>query len=309
MKKMRVGITTSSFASSNRTPRDILEKAGVEVVDNPFGRKLTEQEAFEFLADKDGLIAGLEPLNKRVIENAKRLKAIARVGIGIDNVDVKTAEERGVKVSNTPDGPTMAVAEMTVMAALALCRKLPQVNRKMHEGEWAKTICKGLSGQNVLFVGYGRIGRMTADLMRTFRVNILVADPYIDPSDLKAEDRYVMLEQGLPQADMISLHASGKKTIIGSNEFELMKDGVILLNSARGELVDEEALINSFDSGKVAGAWFDAFWEEPYKGRLLQYENMLLTPHVSTYTEQCRLSMEMDAVKNLLRDLGIQKSN
>ena len=307
MEKLRIGITTSSFASSNRAPRAVLERAGVEIVDNPFGRRLTEQEAFEFLADKDGLIAGLEPLNKRVIENAKRLKAIARVGIGIDNVDVEAAEEFHVKVSNTPDGPTMAVAEMTIAAALALSRQLFEINRKMHQGQWPKTISKGLAGQKILFVGYGRTGRKTADLMRPFGVKILVADPYLASSDLALGEQYVTLEEGIAIADIISLHASGNKTIIGKNEFELMKNGVILLNSARGELVSEEALIAAFDSGKLGGAWFDAFWEEPYKGRLLNYDNMLLTPHVCTYTEQCRLSMEMDAVNNLLRDLDVNR--
>lgn len=305
MPKMRVGVTTSSFASSDPAPKEALESAGVEVIDNPYKRRLTEQEAFDFLVDKNGLIAGLEPLNRKVLENAKNLKAIARVGIGMDNVDIDAAGSLGIKVSNTPDGPTNAVAEMTVTAALALSRKLPETNRKMHEGQWAKTISRGLVGQNVLFVGYGRIGRGTAELMRPFGVKILVVDPYIDPKDLSLGEQFVSLQEGLTIADIISLHANGHDTIIGKDEFQLMKNGAILLNSARGELVSEDTLIDAFDSGKVSGAWFDAFWEEPYKGRLLQYNNMLLTPHVSTYTEQCRLSMEMDAVNNLLHDLGL----
>ena len=161
MPKMRVGVTTSSFASSNPAPKEVLESAGIEVIDNPYKRRLTEQETFDFLADKDGLIAGLEPLNQRVLENAKNLSAIARVGIGMANVDIDAAGRLGIKVSNTPDGPTNAVAEMTITAALTLSRKLPETNRKMHEGQWVKTISRGLAGQNVLFVGYGRIGRRT----------------------------------------------------------------------------------------------------------------------------------------------------
>ncbi len=307
MLKIQVGVSTSSFASSNSTPKEALESAGVEVIDNPYKRRLTEQEAVDFLADKHGLIAGLEPLNRKVLENAIKLKAIARVGIGIANVDLDAAAKLGIKVSNTPDGPTNAVAEMTLTAALMLSRKVMETNRKMHEGQWAKTISRGLAGQNVLFVGYGRIGRGTAELMRPFGVNTLVTDPYLNPNNLSLGERYVTLQEGLPKADIITLHSSGHDAIIGNDEFQLMKHGAILLNSARGELVSEEALIDAFDAGKMAGAWFDAFWEEPYKGRLLQYENILLTPHVCTYTEQCRLSMEMDAVNNLLRDLGLQK--
>ncbi len=307
MTKIRVGITPSSFASSNPAPKVALESAGIEVIDNPYSRRLTEKEAFDFLPDKDGLIAGLEPLTQIVLENAKSLKAIARVGIGIENVDLDAARNLGIKVSNTPDGPTNAVAEMTVTTALMLSRKLLETNREMHEGHWVKKIGKGLTGQKVLFIGYGRIGRTTASLMRIFGAEILVFDPFIEVRDLKDGEKPVTLQEGLPQADIISLHANNRNTIIGSEQFDLVKKGVILLNSARGELVDEIALIQAIESGKIEAGWFDAFWEEPYNGRLLEFDNIILTPHVGTYTEQCRLSMEMDAVNNLIRDLELQK--
>ena len=305
MTRIRVGITPSSFASANPAPKSVLESAGIEVIDNPYKRRLTEQEAFEYLSDKDGLIAGLEPLTKRVLENAKSLKAIARVGIGIENVDVDCARKLGIKISNTPDGPTNAVAELTVTTALMLSRKLLETNREMHAGHWAKKISKGLSGQKVLFIGYGRIGRRTASLMRIFGAEILVFDPFIEGRDLKDGEKPVTLQEGLPQADIISLHANSRDAIMGSEQFDLTKMGAILLNSARGELVDESALIQAIESGKIAAGWFDSFWEEPYKGRLLEFDNIVLTPHVGTYTAQCRLSMEMDAVNNLIRDLGL----
>ncbi|MFC1524239.1 phosphoglycerate dehydrogenase [Thermodesulfobacteriota bacterium] len=305
MSKIRVGITPSSFASSNPAPKIALESAGIEVIDNPYKRRLTEQEAFDYLSDKDGLVAGLEPLTQKVLENAKSLKAIARVGIGIENVDLDAAHNLGIKVSNTPDGPTNAVAEMTLTTALVLSRKLLKTNRKMHEGFWVKEIGKGLTGQKMLFVGYGRIGRATAQLMRTFGTEILVYDPFLNEQDLVDGEKAVSLEEGLPQADIISLHANSREIILGPEQFSMAKDGVILLNSARGELVDENAFIAALESGKVAAGWFDAFWQEPYKGRLLEFENVILTPHMGTYTEQCRLAMEMDAVNNLLRDLGL----
>lgn len=307
MTQIRVGITPSSFASSNSAPKMTLEAAGIEVVDNPYSRRLTEKEAFDFLSDKDGVIAGLEPLTQKVLDNAKSLKAISRVGIGIENVDLDAAHTLGIKVSNTPDGPTNAVAELTVTTALLLSRKLMETNRKMHQGDWAKTIGKGLNGQKVLFIGYGRIGRATASLFGVFGAEIIVFDPFIETVDLKDGEKKVTLEEGLAQADIISLHANSRKIIIGSEQFDLVKKGVILLNSARGELVDEIALIQAIESGTIAAGWFDAFWEEPYKGRLLEFENIILTPHMGTYTEQCRLSMEMDAVNNLIRDLGLQK--
>ena len=275
MTKIKVGITPSSFASSNPAPKIALESAGIEVVDNPYSRRLSEKEAFDFLSDKNGIIAGLEPITQKVLENAKSLRAIARVGIGIENVDMDAARKLGIKVSNTPDGPTNAVAELTVTTALMLSRKLLETNRKMHEGHWAKKIGKGLVGQKVLFVGYGRIGRRTASLMRIIGAEILVFDPFIELRDLKDNEKPVTLQEGLPQADIISLHANSRNTIIGSEEFALTKKGVIILNSARGELVDEIALIQAIESGKIAAGWFDAFCEEPYNGRLLEFDNII----------------------------------
>jgi len=305
MAALKIGITPSSFATSNPAPKQALLDAGVEVIDNPYKRRLTEDEALEYLADKDGLIAGLEPLTRKVLSNAKSLKAIARVGIGMDNLDLEAAKELGIKVSNTPDGPTNAVAELTVAMALTLSRKILEINHGMHQGQWTKKIGTGLSGRKVLFVGYGRIGRRTADFMRFFGAEILVNDPCVEDCSLQHGEQCVALHEGLAQADFISLHASCCKPLLGAAEFEAVKPGVILLNSARGELVDEDALIQALQRGTVAGGWFDAFWQEPYSGRLLQFENMILTPHVGTYTEQCRLGMEMEAVNNLLRDLGI----
>ena len=256
------------------------------------------------MRDLDGLIAGLEPLTKKVLTQASNLKTIARVGIGIDNVDLDAAKELGIIVSNTPEGPTQAVAEMTVTALMALCRNLVPMNKALHGGEWPKRISPGLDGLNVLFIGLGRIGGRTKSLLEPFGINALVYDPYLD-DNFDVGGRRVSLEEGLALADAISLHAAGSDVILGETEFELIKPGAILLNSARGQLIDEDALIKALDSEIIAGAWFDSFWEEPYKGKLLEYEQVLLTPHTSTYTVACRSSMEMTAVKNLLRDMGI----
>ena len=303
---MKIAIATSSFAKSDPYPIQLLEQAGVEIKDNPYGRQLTEAEIIEHLDGVDGLIAGLEPLNRRVFESASQLKAIARVGIGIANVDLEAAEEFGIRVSNTPDGPTEAVAEMTITALLNLCRRLRLFDDDMHDGKWQKEIGIGLKDTKVLLIGYGRIGRRTGQLLKAFNAEILVADPFISDDTLEAEIPRVSLKDGLKIADVISLHADGQKTLLGDKEFDQMRDGVILLNSARGELVDEDALIKALDSGKVQSAWFDAFREEPYHGRLTRYKQVLLTPHVCTYTRQCRSSMEISAVRNLLRDLGLK---
>tara|TARA_B100000315_G_scaffold241608_1_gene262639 strand:- start:155 stop:1069 length:915 start_codon:yes stop_codon:yes gene_type:complete len=302
---MKIAITTSSFASVDSSPLKLLEAKGLEIVQNSYGRKLTEEEAIDHLKGVDGLLAGLEPLNGNVFRQCPQLKAIARVGIGMDNVDVEAAEKAKIKVSNTPDGPTDAVAEMTLAAALAVCRNIIPANSSLHHKQWQKSIGLGLKNTNVLFIGYGRIGRKTAELFRALCVRIYVSDPALKQSDLMFGEKNIELNDGLKSADIVSLHAGGNKPILTASEFEQMKDGVIILNSARGSLIDENSLIKALDSGKVASAWMDVYPKEPYAGKLTEYGQVLLTPHISTYTVQCRRDMEMEAVKNLLRDLGI----
>ena len=303
---MKIAIGPSSFASVNKTPLKVLKSKGLEVINNPYARKLTENEIIDHLQGVDGLIAGLEPLNSNVFQKSTDLKVIARVGIGMENVDMKSAEIHKIKVSNTPDGPTDAVAEMTLAAALSLSRNIVQVNRALHEKQWEKSIGMGLKNTNLLIVGYGRIGRKVAELFRIMGAQILVCDPFVTKNDLQSGEELLELKDGLKLADIITLHAGGDNPILTETEFKMMKKGTIVLNSARANLIDEGALIYALDSGNVSSAWLDVFWNEPYTGKLTDYEQVLLTPHMSTYSVQCRRDMEMAAVENLLRDLGIK---
>jgi D-3-phosphoglycerate dehydrogenase len=302
---MLVAIAPSSFADADPQPLEWLRAAGVEIKPNPFRRRLTEAEITAHLEGVDGLLAGLEPLNRRVLASAGRLKALARVGIGMENVDLAAAAELGIKVSNTPEGPTAAVAEMTLGAALALLRDLPGRNAAVHRREWPKDVVWGLAGLPVLIVGYGRIGRRTAGLLQTLGARILVSDPKVRPEQLAPGEELVSLPEGLRRARMVSLHASGEREILGAAELELLPPGAYLLNSARGGLVNEAAVVAALAAGRLAGVWFDSFWQEPYRGALCDHPRALLTPHAATYTVQCRRAMETEAVQNLLRDLGI----
>jgi D-3-phosphoglycerate dehydrogenase len=305
--RARIAIGPSSFAEEDDAPLRRLKETGCEIVPNPFARRLTEAEIIAHLRGVDGLIAGLEPLNARVITSAApKLRAIARVGIGVDNVDFDAAAKHHVKVSSTPEGPTQAVAELTLAAMLALCRRLVPTDAALHRGEWKKIVGQGLDGATLLIIGYGRIGRRVTHLALPFGARVLVFDPFISAEALLGGVIHEHdLHTALSEADIVSLHAGAKDTLLGPAEFAAMRDGALLLNSARGELINEDALISALDSGKVAGAWLDAFWKEPYTGRLTNYGQMLLTPHVGTYTRQCRLSMESKAVENLLRDLEL----
>ena len=297
---MKIAVGSSSFAASSDEAINIMLNKGIEVVKNPYGRKLTEDETIEHLKGADGLLAGLEPLTERVFENSPQLKAVARIGIGMDSVDVEAAKRHGIKVSNTPDAPTEAVAEMALAALLTIGHEIIPSNRDVHNKIWKKRIGFSLPGLNVLIIGYSRIGRKFAEHLSTFGSNIIIYDPYqpeISEPDLKS---------ALAKADVVSVHASGAQEILSAEAFEYMNDGVVLMNCSRGPLINEDALYEAIKSGKVSCFWGDVFWQEPYEGRLLELDNAILTPHISTYNKRCRKSMETEAVLNLMGDLGIE---
>ena len=295
---MKIAVGASSFAASSDKAINLLLEKGIEVVKNPYGRKMTAEETIEHLQGADGLLAGLEPLNEEVFTHTPNLKAIARIGIGMDSVDVEAAKKHGIKVSNTPDAPTKAVAEMALAALLTMGHEIIPSNEDVHNGVWKKRIGFSLIGLNVTFIGYGRIGRQFAELLKALGSNIIVYDPYLP--EISEPD----METALKKADVVTIHASGNTEIITPDKFDSMKDGVVLMNCSRGGLVNEDALYESLKNGKVSKFWGDVFWEEPYKGKLLECENAILTPHISTYNSLCRESMETEAVSNILRDLG-----
>lgn len=297
---MRIVVGASTFGAAGGPAVQMLEEHNIELVKNPYGRKLTLPETIEHLKGADGLLAGLEVLNEDVFSQAPDLKAIARIGIGTDNVDFEACERHGIKVSNTPDAPTEAVAEMALSALLSIAHQIPASNADMHQGIWNKRLGFSIRGLNVLFIGYGRIGRRFSEHLKYLGANIIVYDPY------QPEISVSSLEEGMKNADVITIHASGGDEILGSVEINSIKDGAVLLNSARGTLVNEESVYDALQSSKLSYYWADVYSEEPYNGKLIECENAILTPHISTFSKQCRIQMEVEAVSNILRDLGVK---
>jgi len=297
LKGETILIGPSSFAALDREPMDILKGAGATVIDNPSKRRLTKQELIDLLKDGvTGLIAGLEPLDREVMERSK-IRVISRCGSGMSNVDQQAAKELNITVCSTPDAPVLSVVELTFAALLSLLRFLPPMDRDLHNGQWHKRIGHLLYGRTVVIIGYGRIGQKVASLLDAFGAKWIVVDPFLRDG---MSDKILTLEEALPQADIITIHSNSDQNILGKKEFSLIKPGTLLLNGARGELVDEQCLIKALDDGRIAGAWLDVFVDEPYKGALLQYEQVILTPHVGSYTKECRLQMETEAVTNLI---------
>ncbi|SEO46085.1 phosphoglycerate dehydrogenase [Mucilaginibacter sp. OK283] len=298
----------SSFGQVGPEPVDLLVKSGYEVINNPYGRKLTEDEVIELAKDCIGIVAGVEPLTPRVMDSLPLLKCISRVGIGMDSVDLKYAAQKGIVVTNTPNGPTRSVAELTLAMTFALLRKIPQADADLKNRVWKKQTGNLIFNKVIGVVGLGRIGRLVSELFRGIGNPVIGYDPYSDPVWAeKTGVKLVDFETILKSADIITLHVPGnedKSPVIGTKELELVKSSAMLINISRGGIVDEDALYNALTTKKLTSAAIDVFTEEPYAGPLCDLENVVLTPHLGSYAEEGKLLMEIDAVNNLIEALS-----
>jgi D-3-phosphoglycerate dehydrogenase len=297
-------ITTTSFASETPALLNDLRQRGLCPVSNPFGRALQESELAELLDQYRpvGMLAGTEPITRSILERSgEYLKVISRVGAGWDNVDRKAAASLDIRVYRTEGVLTQSVAELTVGMILAALRGIAGHDRSMKEGRWKKNMGALLTGKTVGLVGFGEIGRRVGSLVNAFGARVIYYDPQPAIGITWAEAS--SMEMLLSRSDIISLHASGKGRIIGDEELKKCRQGVILINTARGGLVDEDALSRCLSHGQVSFACLDVFEKEPYSGPLLKNENVLLTPHIGSYAREARIQMEEIAVNNLITGL------
>lgn len=298
----KILITTSSFNLQNFPAHRELEEAGYEIVTNPFGRRLTEADISELLTgDVVGMIAGVEPLTGKVLSSAKRLKVIARCGIGLDSVDLEAAAELGIEVSNTPDAPTVPVAELTLAHMLNLLRGVATADRKIRQGQWTPVMGELLAVKTVGILGLGRIGRKVAELVRAFGASVIA----YDSADIRDVTGVVAmsLNDVMAKSDIVSLHipySPENRHIVGESEIRLMKPSAYLVNISRGGLVDEKALYDALSEKRIAGAGLDTYEEEPYSGPLCDLSNVLLTAHMGSYAKEARTRQEREASINLV---------
>ncbi len=301
----KVLTSPSSMGQCGSEPFDLLREHGYEVINNPYGRKLTEDEVIELAKDCDGIVAGVEPLTARVMKALPNLKCISRVGVGMDSVDIEYAKQNGIIVVNTPDGPTRGVAELTLAMTLSLLRRIPQADAALHQHKWKKQIGNLFLDKKVGVIGLGRIGRSVAELFRGLKNPVIGYDPFANEAWAKENGIELLpFDEVLKQADIVTLHVPGNKDkspVIGAEQLAIMKDGAFLINIARGGVVDETALYNTLKEGKLAGAAIDVYTKEPYDGPLCDLDNIIMTPHLGSYAKEGKLQMEIDAVKNFLK--------
>jgi len=300
----KILITTSSFGEYDFKVFEDIEKKGFKYIKNPFERKLTETEVIELIQEHlpVGIIAGVEPLTRKVFEHSKNIKVISRCGIGMDSVDLNAAKEHNISVVNTPDAPTISVAELTLGIIFALLRKIHISDAGIRHNDWVRPTGNLLHGKTVGIIGCGRIGAYLARLLNCCGCKILGYDPFLKE---KEGIRLISLEKLLSNSDIVSLHMPYSDEcfhFINASRIQMMKKGGVLINAARGGLVDEKALYDALVSGHLSAAALDCFEEEPYTGRLKTLENVLLTAHIGSYAREGRILMERQAVENLFSE-------
>jgi D-3-phosphoglycerate dehydrogenase len=304
----KVLITTVPFGNKNRLPIELLESAGIECLINPLNKKLTEDELLEIVSDFDVIIAGTEQISSKVMDRAKNLKMISRVGIGLDSVDLLAARERGIKVSFTPDAPAPAVAELTIGLMLSLLRSINVSSAELHRGEWVRHFGRRIPELTIGIIGVGRIGQRVLRRLSSF------GTPRVLVNDLNPDDKLIPQtklewtdkETIYKQADVISLHlplTKHTKNMISAKHLDLMKPDAIIINTARGGIINELDLANAMNAGHLHGAAIDVFEREPYEGPLADIERCILTSHMGSMTVDCRTRMEIEATEEAVRFL------
>jgi len=285
---------------------EMLKNAGFEV---EVKTGMSKEELLKEIKTPDAIIVrSATKVTKEVIESAENLKLIVRGGVGIDNIDVEAAKSKGIEVLNTPTASTVSVAELVMGMMLSLVRSLNVADRSMKQGKWEKKKFKGieLSGKTLGLIGAGRIACAVAVRAKSFDMKVIAYDPYVSDEVFKKFEieRKDNLDDLLKEADIISIHTpltEETKGLINRESIEKMKDGAILINCARGGIVDENALYEALKNGKLYGAGLDVYEKEPpEESPLFELDNVILTPHIGAATKEAQLRVGIDSAQKII---------
>jgi phosphoglycerate dehydrogenase-like enzyme len=299
-------VTPTTFGKHDPRLRSELETAVGQVIYNSLGRPLTSPEVRALLPGCDGYIAGLDQIDRAALEAADRLKVIARYGAGVDHVDLAAAAEKSIIVTNTPFANAISVAELTIGLMLALARSIPALATEARAGGWPRTSGISLEGKTIGLIGLGAIGKQVALRLRAFGCDIVAHDPAADAAFAAAHGiELAPLDEVVSRADFLSLHLPALATtrgMVNTAFLARMKPGAFLINTARGELIDEAALLEALQTGHLRGAALDAFAKEPPDGDnpLLALAQVIATPHCGAHTDGAVNAMGWGALRDCL---------
>lgn len=306
LKECHVLVTPTSFGQHDHGLIAELEAAVGRVTWNPTGKPLSSDALAHLLPDVDGYIAGLDAIDAAALNHAPALRVIARYGVGVDQVDLAAAQARGIVVTNTPGANSVAVAELAIALMLNLLRPIPTALEKTRAGGWPRMSGLSLQGKCVGLVGFGAIGKAVARRLSGFECRIVAHDVLADvDAAARLGVELVALARLLDCSQIVSLHVPVLPTtrgMVNAQFLARMKPGAFLINTARGELVDESALLAALQSGHIAGAALDAFATEPpgNENPLLALPNLLPTPHMGAHTDGATNAMGRMALADCL---------
>ena len=299
-------IATDGMASDGV---EIFEKAdGIEL---EVRKGVDADELLKIIPEYDGIIIrSATKVTEEVLAAGKKLKAVGRAGVGVDNVDIKSASRRGIVVMNTPQANTISTAEHTIAMIFSLARRIPEADAYMKKGEWAKKKLKGveLYGKTLGVVGYGRIGRWVAKVCQSVGMKIVAFDPMVSDDKIRETDATpATVEELFKISDFITVHTpvnNETRNMINKDTIAIMKDGVRLVNCARGGIINEDDLCDAVESGKVAGAALDVYPKEPNQNKRLEtYSQIILTPHIAASTGEAQSKVGVEVAEEMVEYL------
>ncbi len=308
---MKVLVTPRSFGTADPFVFETLAKAGIEVLRNPDGAILPEHRLKELLQGCEGLILGVDPVTADVLAAAPGLRAIAKYGVGLDNLDLEACRSRGIRVSTTTGANTGAVADYAFALMLALARRLLPIDSACRRDDWGKRLALDVEGRTLGLIGLGAIGRAVARRAKGFDMRILAVDEQWDADYARLQGiERTDIDTLCRESDFISLHVPllpATRNILSRERIASMKPAAILVNTARGGLVDEAALLEALMAGRIYGAGLDVFAVEPPEDKnWYTLDNVVLGSHCAASTAGAVTAMGRMAAANLIRDLAAQ---
>ena len=306
MKKVYIGSRTLTLNGHPALKR--LEDAGLELIFGPAGEKPSEEEQLRVLPECIAYLAGTEKISKNVLIASKKLQIISRNGVGIENIDLDTAQSLGIAVMITPGANAQGVAELTIALMLSAIRFIPLHNSDLKRGEWNRLKGNELQNEILGVIGTGNIGKKVTSMALSLGIKVLGYDLFPDPSfNPSREFKYVGLKEIFQSSDIISLHIpSQKRPILDKEAFSIMKNGIYIINTARAELIDELELLRALNTKKVKIYATDVYSQEPPDiDELISHPRTICTPHIGAYTEESINQSVEIAVENILNVLGL----
>ena len=293
----KVFIATSSFSELTTSVKAIAKKKNFLFKKNPLKKKLTSDQLVKYAKDCNYIIAGTEIYNQKTLDKLTKLKYIFRLGSGVDNLDIDYLKKKKIKFKKSIVTPEIAVAELIVGYIFSIYRHIVDHNNDLKNKIWKKRMGSILNGKTLGIIGYGKVGKYLYKLLKDFGVKILVNDKK------KINIENTNINKLIKKSDIISLNTNlySKEKLLDKKKLKLCKKNCIIINTSRPEVIDYDYLYLMLKTKKILGAGLDVFMKEPYLGKLTNLDNVILTPHIGSYSKEIRSKMEKEALRNILR--------